>query len=120
MTRYGSPHNHASPELNAIPEYSTSSSFPAISSTSLQPYIKAGLAAEASDVGIVFQLEWGTKKIDAFLRRLFPALFDYFNTTTPELETIAIGPDTSGMKRIEYSLPYVLLPKGLQKVQCRR
>lgn len=89
--------------------------FPAISSASLQPYIKAGLAAEASDVGIVFQLEWGTKQFNAFLRRLFPALFDYFDTTTPGFKTIPDEPDTSGMKRIEYSLPYVLLQKDYRK-----
>lgn len=89
--------------------------FPTISPASLQPYIKAGLAVEASDVGIMFELEWGAKQFNAFLRRLFPALFDYFDTTTPGFKAIPDEPDTSGMKRIEYSLPYVLLQKDYRR-----
>ena len=42
-------------------------------------------------------------------------LFDYFNTITSGFKTIPDEPDTSGMKRIEYSLPYVLLQKDYRK-----
>lgn len=90
--------------------------FPTINSSSLGPYIKAGLVVEASDAsGIVFQIEWGTKQFNAFLRRLFPKLFDYFDTLSPVFKDIPDEPDTAGMKRIAYSLPYVLLQKEYRK-----
>ena len=76
----------------------------------------AGLAVEASDTGrIIFQLDWGTKQFNAFLRRQFPALFVYFDKIAPGFKTIPDEPDTVGMKRIEYSLPYVLLKKEYRK-----
>lgn len=78
--------------------------------------MNAGLVAEASDAsGIVFQLDWGTKQFNAFLRRLFPTLFAHLDTVSPGFETIPDEPDTIGIKRIKYSLPYVLLKKEYRK-----
>lgn len=82
----------------------------------MDPYVNAGLAVEANDAsGIVFQLDWGTKQFNTFLRQLFPALFSYFDTIAPGFKSIPDEPDTVGMKRIEYSLPYVLLRKEYRK-----
>ena len=84
--------------------------------SSLESYIKAGLAVEANDAsGIVFQLDWGTKQFNAFLRHLFPRLFNYFDTLSPGFKDILDESDTTGIKRIEYSLPYVLLQKQYRK-----
>ncbi|KAF9643389.1 hypothetical protein BDM02DRAFT_3191711 [Thelephora ganbajun] len=90
--------------------------FPTINATSLGPYVNAGLAVEANDTsGITFQLSWGTKQFNAFLRRLFPVLFTYFDTVSPGFKYIPDEPDNIGMKRIEYLLPYVLLEKDYRK-----
>lgn len=76
----------------------------------------AGLASEASGTsGIIFQLDWGTKQFNAFLRKLFPKLFTHFDKTVTGFKAIADEPDNVGMKRIEYSLPYVLLKKEYRK-----
>ena len=53
--------------------------------------------------------------MNAFLRRLFPTLFAHFDTIAPGFKAIPDEPDTTGMKRIEYSLPYVLLRKDYRK-----
>lgn len=82
----------------------------------MEAYVNAGLAVEASDPsGIVFQLDWGTKQFNAFLRRLFPTLFAYFDTITPDFGILPDEPDSTGIKRIEYSLPYILLQKEYRK-----
>ena len=82
--------------------------------SSVQPWVKAGLAVEApaeDDTGITFPLEWGTKQFNAFLRDLFPRLFEYLGTTNPSFATLPNEPDATGKRRVEYSLPYVLLFK---------
>ncbi|KAF9646684.1 hypothetical protein BDM02DRAFT_3130252 [Thelephora ganbajun] len=90
--------------------------FPTINATSLGPYINAGLAVEANDTsGITFQLSWGTKQFNAFLHHLFPVLFTYFDTVSPGFKYIPDEPDNISMKRIKYSLPYVLLEKDYRK-----
>jgi hypothetical protein len=90
--------------------------FPSINPGSLEPYRDAGLAVEASDPsGIVFQLDWGTKQFNTFLRRLFPTLFAHFDDTIPGFSTIPDEPDNVGLRRIQYSLPYVLLEKAYRK-----
>jgi hypothetical protein len=82
----------------------------------LETYANAGLATQASDTsGIVFQLDWGTKQFNAFLRRLFPVLFAYFDKVDTSFKTIRDEPDTIGKKRIDYVLPYVLLKKEYRK-----
>lgn len=74
------------------------------------------MAIEAKDSsGIIFELEWGTKQFNAFLRRLFPKLFEYFDTISPGFQHLPDEPDTTGTKRIEYTLPYVLLQKDYRK-----
>ena len=77
----------------------------------LEPWVNAGLAAEADDSGFIFQLDWGTKQFNAFLRRLFPVLFGHFDSISPRFKSVPDEPDAVGMKKIEYSLPYVLLHK---------
>jgi hypothetical protein len=82
----------------------------------LEAYANAGLAVQAGDAsGIVFQLDWGTKQFNAFLRRLFPALFTYFDDIDPGFEIIRDEPDSIGTKRVDYTLPYVLLKKEYRK-----
>jgi len=82
----------------------------------LEPYTHAGLAVEAVDTsGIVFQLDWGTKQFNSFLRRLLPTLFHHFDSITPGFDSIPDEPDNVGIRRIEYSLPYVLLEKAYRK-----
>ncbi|KAF9642217.1 hypothetical protein BDM02DRAFT_3193673 [Thelephora ganbajun] len=100
-----------SPPANNIQHFS----FPTINPTSLEPYINTGLAIQATDSGIIFQLNWGTKQFNAFLCCLFPALFTYFDTIAPGFKTIPDEPDNIGMKRIEYMLPYVLLEKEYRR-----
>ena len=73
--------------------------------------MNAGLAVEADDSGLIFQLDWGTKQFNAFLRRQFPALFSHFDSVLQAFNSIPDEPDALGMKRIEYSLPYVLVQK---------
>lgn len=85
--------------------------FPTINSMALQPWVNAGLAVEANDSGLIFQLDWGSKQFNTFLRRLFPVLFTHFDSISPGFKLIPDEPDTIGMKKIEYSLPYVLLQK---------
>ena len=65
--------------------------------------------------GIVFQLDWGTKQFNTFLCHLFPKLFDHFDMLSPGFKDIPDEPDTTGIKRIAYSLPYVLLHKEYRK-----
>jgi hypothetical protein len=90
--------------------------FPAINATSLEAYANAGLATQAINAsGIVFQLDWGTKQFNAFLRCLFPALFAHFDMANPTFKSIRDEPDNIGLKRIEYTLPYVLLKKEYRK-----
>ena len=82
----------------------------------MEVYVNAGLAVEASNPsGIVFQLDWGTKQFNAFLCRLFPTLFAYFDTITPDFGILPDKPDLTGIKQIEYSLPYILLQKEYRK-----
>lgn len=91
---------------------------PTVNTDTLRPWVQAGLAVEASaedDSGITFQLDWGTKQFNAFLRNLFPRLFAYLGTTNPGFATLPNEPDTAGKKRVEYSLPYVLLFKVRKK-----
>jgi len=89
--------------------------FPAINSTSLQPWIQAGLAAEAQKLGFSIKLDWGTKQSNGFFRRTFPKLFEYFNLVVPEFRDIADELDNTGMRRIEYPLQYILLQKVYKK-----
>ena len=90
--------------------------FPTIKPASLETYVNTGLAIEASNAsGIVFQLDWGTKQFNPFLRHLLPVLFTHFDTITPGFKSIPDEPDTTGIKQIEYSLPYVLLQKEYRK-----
>jgi len=91
---------------------------PAINSNALQPWVQAGLAVEApakDNSGITFQLKWGTKQFNAFLCDLFPRLFAYLGTTDPSFATLPNEPNATGKKRVEHSLPYVLLFKVRKK-----
>lgn len=81
----------------------------------LQPWVNAGLAIEANKSAFVFQLDWGTKQLNAFLRTLLPGLFAYFDSVTPGFRAIQDEPDDIGTKRIDYSLPYILLHKIRKK-----
>ena len=82
----------------------------------MELYVNAGLASQPSDtLGITFQLDWGTKQFNAFLHRLFPTLFTYFDTINSDFKTLPDEPDNVGIKRIKYSLPYVLLKKEYRK-----
>jgi hypothetical protein len=90
--------------------------FPAITLTSLEPYLKAGLVAQPEDTsGIIFQLDWGTKEFNSFLHHLFPTLFAHFDKMDEDFTTIPDEPDSIGLKCIDYSLPYVLLKKEYRK-----
>jgi len=89
-------------------------SFPTINSTTLSPWATAGLTVEANpedDSGIVFQLDWGTKEFNHFLRARFQRLFEYLGTINPYVMDIEGQPDDVGPKRINYSWPYILLKK---------
>ena len=80
----------------------------------LAPWVAAELVVEANpddDSGIVFQLTWGAKEFNSFLRDLFPALFMYLGQKNPKVLEIGKEPDNVGVKRINYSWPYVLLSK---------
>lgn len=88
-----------------------------INSKALQPWVNAGLAVEANDSGLIFQLDWGTKQFNAFLRRQLPAIFTYFDSISPGFNSVPDELDTHGVKRIDYSLPYVLLQKSRKNYQ---
>ena len=95
--------------------------FPAINSASLASWVSAGLAVEANsddDSGIIFQLDWGTKEFNGFLRTLFPTMFQYLGTVNPYVTSIKSEPDDIGPKRIHYSWPYVLLRKDRKKYEA--
>ena len=77
----------------------------------MQPWVNAGLAVEAENPGLIFQLEWGSKQFNAFLRSLFPILFAHFDSISTGFKSVPDEPDATGMRKIEYSLPYVLLQK---------
>lgn len=86
----------------------------------MAPWVAAGLVVEANpndESGIVFQLGWGTKEFNAFLRDHFPHLFQYLGATNPEVLTMESQPDDVGPKRIHYSWPYVLLRKDRKKYE---
>lgn len=94
--------------------------FPTINSVSLAPWALAGLAVEANpddDSGIVFQLDWGTKEFNGFLRNHFQRLFGYLGTINPHVATLEGQPDDVGKKRIHYSWPYVLLKKNRKRYE---
>jgi len=87
----------------------------------LLPWFAAGLAVEANlddDSGIIFQLNWGTKEINDFLRTRFPQLFEYLGTINPHVLTIEGEPDDVGKKRIDYSWPYILLKKDRKQYEA--
>ncbi|KAF9789551.1 hypothetical protein BJ322DRAFT_1105409 [Thelephora terrestris] len=86
--------------------------FPSINSTALEPWINAGLANEASKPGFSIRLSWGTKQMNAFLRLHFPTLFGYFDATTTGFQDIPDESDSTGLKRLSYQLPYILLKKN--------
>jgi len=86
--------------------------FPSINSTALQPWSKAGLAKEASKPGFSIRLSWGTKQVNAFLRLHFPVLFSHFDATTTGFQDIPDEPDSTGLKRLNYQLPYTLIKKN--------
>jgi hypothetical protein len=84
----------------------------------LQPWVKAGLVVETdptAEEGIIFQLEWGSKQFHAFLRRLFPKLFDHLDSVSPGVNALPDEPDSVGTRKIDYTLPYVLLQKDRKK-----
>lgn len=92
--------------------------FPSINHSALEPWVRAGLAVEADpkkEEGIIFQLEWGSKQFNAFLRRLFPKLFNYLDTVSPGVNVLPDEPDHIGTRKINYTLPYVLLLKDRKK-----
>ncbi|KAF9642708.1 hypothetical protein BDM02DRAFT_3192806 [Thelephora ganbajun] len=92
--------------------------FPTINFTALEPWVRAGLAVEAdpkAEDGIIFQLEWGSKQFHAFLRRLFPKLFNYLDGISPGLNALSDEPDDIGTRKINYTLPYALLQKDRKK-----
>jgi len=79
----------------------------------LEPWVNAGLSNEADDSpGFSIQLDWGAKQINAFLRSLFPVLFGHFDSTIPGFQDIPDEPDSTGLKKLNYQLPYVLLEKN--------
>jgi hypothetical protein len=92
--------------------------FPAINSASLATWVSAGLAVEAdpdSESGIVFHPGWGTKEFNNFLRNHFPAVFRHLGTFNQHVLQVKGEPDDFGIKRIEYSWPYILLRKDRKK-----
>jgi hypothetical protein len=76
----------------------------------LEPWIDAGLAVEA-EKPFIFDLEWGTKEFNAFLRGLLPTIFNYFDSTIPGFKEIPDEPDETGVKKVDYVLPYLVLEK---------
>lgn len=49
--------------------------------------------------------------MNAFLRPHFPVLFGHFDSTIPGFRDIPDEPDSAGLKKLDYQLPYVLLKK---------
>ena len=60
-------------------------------------------------------MEWGTKQFNHFLRTLFPTLFRYLGTFNRHVLQVKNEPDDTGIKRIDYSWPYILLQKDRKK-----
>lgn len=92
--------------------------FPVLKPEVLASWVTAGLAVEANpddESGIIFQREWGTKQFNHFLRNLFSVLFQYLGTFNQHVLQVANEPDNVGLKRIDYSWPYVLLQKDRKK-----
>lgn len=50
--------------------------------------------------------------MNAFLRLHFPTLFGYFDATTTGFQDIPDESDSTGLKRLSYQLPYILLKKN--------
>jgi len=50
--------------------------------------------------------------VNAYLRLQFPTLFGHFDSTIPGFQDIPDEPDSTGLKRLDYQLPYVLLKKN--------
>ena len=95
--------------------------FPAINSSALAPWVSAGLAVEATpgdESGIVFQIEWGTKEFNHFLRTQLPSLFRYLGMLNQHVETIKNEADDTGVKKIDYTWPYILLWKDRKKYEA--
>lgn len=86
--------------------------FPTINSTVLGPWVNAGLASEATKPGFSIELGWGAKQVNAFLRLHFPALFGHFDSTIPGFQSIPNEPDSTGLRKLDYQLPYALLEKN--------
>ena len=94
--------------------------FPAINSSSLASWVSAGLVVEAppgDESGIIFQVEWGTKQLNHFLRTLLPTLFAHLGTLNQHVEHIKDEADDTGAKRIDYTWPYVLLHKDRKRYE---
>jgi hypothetical protein len=80
--------------------------------------VKAGLAIEAepdSDKGIVIEVGWGAKQVNAFLRNRFQQLFAFLDELNPGFNLLPNEPDGVGTPKTGYTLPYVLLRKDRKK-----
>ena len=87
----------------------------------MAPWVSAGLAVEAApgeELGIVFQVEWGTKQLNHLLRSLLPTLFRYLGTLNEHVEQVKNEADDTGAKRIDYTWPYILLHKDRKKYEA--
>lgn len=58
------------------------------------------------------ELSWGTKQANAFFRLHFPDLFNHFDSTIPGFQDIPNEPDSTGLRKLDYQLPYILLEKN--------
>ena len=63
-------------------------------------------------------MEWGTKEFNHFLRTLFPGLFRYLGTLNQHVQLIKNEADDTGVKRINYTWPYILLRKDRKKYEA--
>lgn len=80
-------------------------------------YKAAGLSRAPTE-GLMFNMKWGTKEMNHWLRGQFPRLFDHFAESFPDVMEIPNEADNSSdFPLSSFELPYLLLNQKSRHAQ---
>jgi hypothetical protein len=86
--------------------------------TELTLFARAGLSTPILQEPVSFDLTWGRKQMNAFLRDLFPRLFTHFAQSCPEVLTIPSEADDTGTDNLDsVNWPYVLISSHRNQIK---
>lgn len=94
------------------------SNVPHTKSNEFDHFLTAGLATNpAENLPLEFNIDWGTKQMNAFFRAQLPNLFNYFTKLYPDILTIEAEPDNVGTPLDDILWPYSLCRKSGKGVE---